>query len=305
MVGRASSHLLFLACSLALVGCAKPRASSRFISDELHKLIPPGATSLAGLDLNELRQTTFYRLHAAQFESPVVQSFGQQLGFDFRHDVSSLLLISTGKQAFIAVRGTFRQQFIEQQLAKSGKPSEHAGHKLFRIGSSALTVLNQNLALVGPPDWLPAVIELYENETGDLPAEFESSFEQLAERDQIWAVSRGGLPFAGIARRTDIASLLSNFAGYVESTSTGILIDSGLDLKARVDCVSLQGAKRVDDGMRGGIGLARLAARGNETDLLQAYDAMRVRKEDKAVLLDVHMPPTVMEAIMKRLEGLP
>src|SRR5262249_28545091 len=157
--------------------------------------------------------------------------------------------------------------------------TEFAGHKIFALGSDALSFPRPDIALVGRSGALDRILEGYEAGASGVSAELSQSFAQLSPADSIWCVSRAHLPFAGIAKRTNIVSILSNFTGYIDSTATGIFVDANIHLKGQIDCISLEGAKRVDDALRGGIGFARLALKDKEKDVLQVYDSIRVRKE--------------------------
>jgi hypothetical protein len=305
MDGLLRAGLGLLSCFLVLSGCSHPKTSEKFVDPTFQKLIPDEALSLAGLDISKLKESAFYRSHDKQLNTSLLESVSQNFGFDLRRDLAAALLVSKGKEAFVALHGKFEKNSIEQKLERSAKPTQHAGNKVFQIGTISLSILTDELAIAGPGESLSGAIETFANGTAHLSEAFEPSFQQLSTNAQIWSVSRGGLPFANIARRTDIVSLLSNFAGYISATSTGAVLDSGLHLNAQVDCLNLAGAKRVDDGLRGGIGLARLAAENRQPDLFQTYQSMRVQKQNNAVHLDLDIPAQLLESLLVRLEKLP
>ena len=83
--------------------------------------------------------------------------------------------------------------------------------------------------------------------------------------------------------RSDIDSALSNIVGYVSGTAMGVGIDTGIHLQADLTCISDQGAQRVRDALRGGLGLARLTTKDNQLDLLRLYDAVHIDQENSLI----------------------
>ena len=117
----------------------------------------------------------------------------------------------------------------------------------------------------------------------EYPAELQQRLETIPKADQLWVVSRGGLPLNGIATRSDIDSALSNIVGYVSGAAMGVGIDTGIHLQADLTCISDQGAQRVRDAFRGGIGLARLTTKDNQLELLRLYDSVHVDQENSTI----------------------
>jgi hypothetical protein len=283
---------------LALVGCSKPQAG--FIGSELNKVVSADTTSLAGVDLDRLKTTAFYRAREKRLD--VISGLSNQFGIDARRDLTKILLMSAGKDAVLAIQGRFPKTLLDNGLSPTR--TEFAGHKIFALGSDELSFPKPDIALFGQNTALHHTLEGYEAGASGVPEELSQTFAQLSPADSIWCVSRGQLPFAGIARRTNIVSILSNFAGYINSTATGIVVDANIHLKGQIVCVSLEGAKRVDDGLRGGIGFARLTLKDKEKDLVQLYDSVRVRKENKTVFVQLDLEGTLADKLLNRLPGM-
>ncbi len=53
----------------------------------------------------------------------------------------------------------------------------------------------------------------------------------MPKGDQVWLVSRKGLPFASAATRTDMQSALSNFVGFVGRLQGVVGIGTGVRLQ--------------------------------------------------------------------------
>ncbi|MDQ2712335.1 MAG: hypothetical protein M3Y24_08930 [Acidobacteriota bacterium] len=292
---------VFLACSAVclvsvLSGCGKHSASGVSIHRDLRKLVSPDTTALAGCDLDRLKVTDFYKRHQAQLNIPLIDGVAQQSGFDPRRNLTELLVTWNGKDLFFATRGNFKQQQIENQLAKSSKPVPFEGHTLFTDSKGAFAFLDDHVAIAGQRSSVENVIEGQSRD--EMPDELAHRLAGMSEGNQIWMVSRGSLPFADMHMRSDYASILANFVGFIKGTSTGIEAGSGIHLKSEIDCVSDEGAKRVNDALRGGIGLARLSTKDDQLDMLKAYDAIHVTKDNQAVYVDANLSADLVDKLL-------
>jgi len=90
----------------------------------------------------------------------------------------------------------------------------------------------------------------------------------------------------------------------MRGTSLGLRFDSGSHLQARVVCKSAEGAQRVNDALRGLIGLARLSTNDNELDLLRMWDAVSIIKEEQAVRIQADLPADLTDKLIAHLGGL-
>ena len=304
MLRRSFFFAWALALLLIVSGCAKRASKQVSIDSSFTRVIADDVTVIAACDLAALKTTAFYAHYQNQLDSPLLHDMRDRTGFDPQRDISKLLLTWDGKDLLIASRGHFDKRRLEAALANSFKRTEYKNQTLFGDARNAVVFLDSKLALASSPQGLRRAIDRYEQNAGHVPEDFSESLGQLSKADQLWLVSRGGLPFADVPKRTDVASILSNFAGYVRSTSVGIVANDGLSLRAEIDCVSEQGSKRMDDGLRGGIGLARLAARDKQPDLVQLYDAIRVRKDEQSVHVSADLPQALADDLVGRLMKL-
>ncbi len=181
--------------------------------------------------------------------------------------------------------------------------AEYKKYPLFEYRGDAITFADREVAVGGNIHSVESAIEIAASRNSGVPGELSANLGKVSKADQIWLVSRGGLPFADMPASSERSSILSNFAGYVKTTSAGIALDSGLHFKAEIDCVSDEGAKRVDDGVRGGIGFARLAVKNNELDFLPLYDAIHVKQDKQTVYLDADLPPELADKLLNRFFG--
>ncbi len=279
-----------------LSGCGKHSISGVSVDRDLRKLISPDTTALAGCDLDRLKLTEFYRRHEGQLNIPVIDQAAKQADFDPRRDLSELVVTWNGKDVFFASRGHFKHKQVEDQLAKSSKPISFEGHTLFTDGKGAFALLDDQVAIAGQKSAVENVIEGQSRD--EMPDELAHRLAGISAGNQIWIVSRGGLPFADMHMRSDYGSILANFAGFIKGTSTGIEAGSGIHFKSEIDCVSDEGAKRVNDALRGGIGLARLSTKDDQLDSLKAYDAIHVTKDNQSVYVEANISADLVDKLV-------
>ncbi len=297
---RALSALEVLLALLTLSGCAKHLSTGLSVDSALQKFISPDTLVLAAFDLDKVRATPFYARHQRQLDVPLLNNFAGQSGFDFRRDLATLLLTWNGKDMVIAGHGRFDRDKIQRQLAANSTGSEYKKYTLFEYRGDAVTFADARVAIGGNIHSVESAIDIADKRNGGVPGELSANLTKLSKADQIWLVSRGGLPFADMPASTERSSILSNFAGYVNTTSAGVALESGIHLKAEIDCVSDAGAKRVDDGLRGGLGFARLAIKNNDLDLLPLYDAVHVKQDHQTIYVDADLSPELADKLLNR-----
>lgn len=112
------------------------------------------------------------------------------------------------------------------------------------------------------------------------------------------------MPGNNFPLRSDLESALSNFASFVTGTSFGLRFDAGSHLLARVICKSPEGAQRVNDAMRGLIGLARLSTKDNELDLLRLWDSVTITKDQQFVKVQADLPADLSDKLIDKLAAV-
>ena len=133
-----------------------------------------------------------------------------------------------------------------------------------------------------------------------MPEEIADRLRSMPKHDQIWLVSRKGLPFAAAATRTDIQSALSNIVGFVVEAAASVGIDNGLHSRAALWCVSVEGATRVHDALRGAVAIGRLSTKDNETALLKIYDAVQIERQEKTVRVNAQLTGDQIRELVHR-----
>ena len=278
--------VLWVCLSIVLlfaIACGTTSISGIGIDPAFRTLVAPNTTLLTGVDVDALKASEFYKRHEKQLDTPFLAAATERMGVNPLRDISQLLASWDGKTWIFMVRGRFNGNDLEKRMVGEGaSTTAYSGHTL--VGSNGTSfVFLKNVAVEGSGMAVRAAVDRHSTGTGAVPQELKEKLAILSKRDQVWAASRGGLAFADMPMNPDIQSALSNFTGSVSGTTGGIYFDAGVHLSLDIQCVSDQSATRVHDGLRGVIGFGRLSTKDNQEDLLRAYDAIQVSKENRMV----------------------
>ena len=275
---------IFLVAGLGSAVSCRGRATKGVdIDSAFTRFIPMDAKVLAGFEVKKLELTPLYSNHRAQFNSGL-QAFSQRTGFNPERDVSSVLGAWNGNRFIALARGDFDESKLQAKLDSFGmRRRSYDEYTLFVNDASSILFLRKGTIAAGSARALEQMVDNSKNGQSGVPGELQQQLEVLPANDQLWLVSRSGLPFADVPLRSDIGSALSNIVGYVSRTQMGVAVDSGIHLQADLTCVSDQGAQRVRDALRGGLGLARLSTRDDQLDLLRLYDTVHV-DQDRTII---------------------
>ena len=269
------SGVLVLVAGLALSSCQTVLHRSVHIDPALEALIPPDTVYLFGANLEELKQTSIYQ-QLARIAVPELDRFVQDTGVDPRKDLQEVLACSNGNGIVTMVRGSFNAHDLEAKMASRGAPTiSWKGHTLYGTGNTALTFVGPSTVAAGSTPILESMIV---NTSHGVPTALRPLVDGVPERDQMWAVSAGGLPGPKMdsngspSRLGDVMGMLRG----IQSAVVGADFSKGLNLTARLACQTENDAKHVHDALRGAIGMARLSTPDNQPELLKVYDAIQV-----------------------------
>lgn len=302
---RSSGMLVLLAAVATVTGCGRKAASGITVDRAFRPLIAPDTQALAGVELEKLESTPFYKKHESDLTFPMLDAASERIGVDFRRDLSDVLIGWNGKQPVFLVRGRFKPAVVQQKLLTFGARREsYKQYTLLRSDEGAVAFLKGSVAVTGRPATVQAALDADSNGAGAVPEELQERLRTLPRSDQIWEVSRVGLPFTNFRMNSEYASALSNIVGYVQGTSLGISVDTGAAVVADLNCVSQDGAKRVHDGLRAAIALGRLTTKDNEQDLLRIYDTIQVDQENQIVHVRANFPADLADKLVGYLTNL-
>ena len=293
---------VLLIAAAALSACHKPGTTGVSVNSAFRPLIPPDTKALAALDVDKLKTSGLFQRHQNLLNSPFLDALSERVGLDPRRDISNLLVAWNGKDAVAIARGGFNLGALESKLPSLGtRPTRYKSYTIFGDNRDALAFLKHGVAIAGPLQTVRSEIDLESSGGGGVPDELQARLAMIPKGDQVWAVSRGGLAFADVPMRSDIESALSNIVSYVSDTNLGVAFDTGTHLSAEIVCISNEGAQRVRDALRGGIGLARLTTRDDESDLLQLYDAIQVSQDQQIIHVNADISGQLTDKLLAHL----
>jgi len=300
-----------LLCGAALLGilggCARKPAMGIFVDPAFGPLIAPDTKLLAGVRLDKVRETPVYKKLDKQFDlDRRLDLFSRRTGLDPRKDLWQVLVASNGENFLVMARGKFTTGEMEPQLGALGRErTSYKDYTLIGNQQTSVVFINAGVAVAGTQEDLKYLID-HRAEYKNVPPALSAKLATLPHDDQMWLVDDGALAGWRTARpdTTGMRSLLSNLVGSIRTTTVGVHLDEGAQMKAAVDCVSDQGARRVHDALKGGIGLARLNTRDDQMQMLKLYDAIHVDQSGSHVAISAEVPPDLVEPLLKMLPDL-
>lgn len=295
--------VLLCAAVLLSFSCGKKSETGVFVDPAFPALVPPDTTLLAGIRLDKIKTTPLYKKYGGNIDLTQLNEFSRRTGIDPLRDVWSVLVAFDGKESIAMARGRFTAAELEPKLAGLGAsrlPYKH--YTLIGSERDAALFINPGVAVAGPAPELRALIDGRANSETGVPSELKTRLSTLPKDDQVYVASSTGIPLSAFPARSDIQSSLSNIIGFINGLTAGLAIDEGVHLSAEIDCISDAGCKRVNDALRGAIGLARLTTKDNELDLLRLYDSIHVDQQQSIVRIRADIAD---DLVAKLIEALP
>ncbi len=274
-----------LALVAILSGCKAPKPKSLHVDHALESLVPSDTTFITGAHIAGLRNTPVYQKWLGQLSLPQLNDFTKQTGVDPRKDLSQVLSCSNGKTAILLARGTFNSRDLEPKLVANGaRRSDYKGHNVFGDDRWAVTFVNSSTAVAGSTTELRAVIDQQDAKSHGLSPALRAKVDSIGANSQVWAAVAGGLQGLniGVPDDSNLGTAIRLLQG-IESATIGIDLRTGLYLRAEADCRTERDAKRINDAIRGLVGIGRLSTPDNQPDLLKLYDAVKVTQQQAHV----------------------
>lgn len=166
----------------------------------LLRLVMPGAKAIAGLQVDQAKQTPFgrYILNQMQPDDPGFLKFVADTHFDPRRDLTELVIASAAEADItshwlVLARGAFNPSIIKQSaIAGGGVATPFQGFELLGApanthnpGDSVIAFLDTTTAAMGDPDSVKAAIVRYRASTTPAPAILEKA-RTLGAKYDFW-----------------------------------------------------------------------------------------------------------------------
>lgn len=299
--------LVLLTGMLCLVatGCGSKSSPNVFIDPALAVLVPPDTIALAGVRMEQLSKTQFYREWVEKRRVGFVEEFRKRSGLDPTRDLWEILVTSDGKSSIVLVRGRFSEQGREPQLQIEGaKRFSYKGYTLIGSDEYSVVFLNPTTAAAGRTPDLYRLVDR-RNEVSGLPAGLEARAKAIPSSNQAWFVANlaGQLPpmtgqgqgmLGGLARMAKTVQFASGGFDVRQTLRSDISIETG----AEQDAEHLRGA------LRALLGMGRLNTTEDRREMLSVFDGMRVWRDLKVVHFSTDIPFDLLEKAAAQFPSL-
>lgn len=289
-------------------GCGAGSKGAR-IDAAIAPLIPSDTVVLAGLRLDKLKATPFFKTYVEGHKIKVLDDFQAKTGLDPTRDIWELVYAGNNKRSMVFIRGKFGGQFGQEPDFRI-PGIERQSYKTYYIlsqGEAGVLFITSGVAVAGAVKDLKQIIDNRDKPGENPPHDLIEMVTELP-LDHAWLVSqRGGAMVPDIPLKGNMA----NFARL--ATSLGEVkvhadLSSGVNLQAEGDYPNAELAKQVQETIRAAVGILRLRTPDTEKELMRIYDGIQVNAKDKQILLTVVAPFDVIDQAvkafpMKRPEG--
>jgi hypothetical protein len=289
--------LLTLAGSTVAGGtlAAQPR-----IDNVLEKMTPPGATSLVGARMDEIRNTDFYGEAIRQRKLPQLDQFVRQTGFDPRRDVRELLFATTKTGGVLMARGTFRVDLTLTDF----KPIRHGAYTVQTYSGNGYCVLDRTLAIAGDIPSVNAALDAWTQGSHTAAQPLLAHAKQVEAVYPFWGVSIG---FAGfLADNMPKAASGIDFARIfrgLEDTWFEATFANGFKGVVHGATATEQDAINLRDTAKGMIGFGRLSVPENQPGMLKLWDGFSVEQEAKSVAIRIDIAQGLVEQLIHMFDA--
>jgi len=304
-MGFLSPRFLAFAAASILAGC-RPQPSPTIVLDPaLAPLIPHDTTILAGIRIDQLKKTELYARLRSEGKLKPLADFERETGIDLEKRVFDILIASNSKTAVALVRVQFVTEGtagVEPPLGKPGTPRfSYKGYTLAGEDSEkgfSATYFNRSVIVAGPTPMVKGAIDSRDGSKGGPPKALLERVKTIPSSNQVWAVS-----FAGIATAlpTEIPGPLGGLRGMpidIRSIVGAVDVSKGVKASAEIVSGDEKNATKLNDAVKGIIGIGRLSTPDSAPELLKFYDAIQVTRERDTVRVSADVPMTVVEQLL-------
>lgn len=292
-----------LLVAVAAAASAQPR-----VDNVLVKMVPPGATSLVGARMDQIKSTEFYKKLLEQQKLPQVERFAKETGFDPRRDVRELLFASTASGGVLLARGNFNINPEPVQQVKA-KLVRHGQYNIWSLETAGFCVLDATLAAAGDLKSLEAALDEWKSGSHTAAQPLLAKVRQMDPKVPFWGVSTGfagfladNMPRAGGGANGGGIDFSKIFHG-VEDTSFQADFGAGVKGEIRGTTSSEPDAVSLRDTAKGLIGFGRLSVPENQPELLKLWDGFSVEQVGKSVSIKADIAQNLVDRMVQMLNS--
>jgi hypothetical protein len=271
-------------------------------------MVPPGATSLVGGHMDQIKTTDFYRTVMEQQKVPQLDRFARETGFDPRRDVRELLFVSTPTGGVLLARGTFplKPSLPADTGLKESKILRDGEYNIHVLDRSGFCILDTTLAAAGDVKSVEAALNEWRSGSHTAAQPLLALARQIDPQSQFWGVSlgfagfladnmpraAGGIDFSKIFRGLEDTWFESNFTSGVQGVVHGVTATE-------------QDAMNLRDTAKGLIGFGRLSVPENQPEMLKLWDGINVEQEGRNISIHGDVPSNLMGRLVHMLSAAP
>ncbi len=285
------------ALALLLTFAALMPAAPR-VDNVLEKMVPPGATALTGLHVDQLRQTEMYQRIPPSLLQPLDALSRVSSGFDARRDLQEALYAGTPSGRVLLARGAFPAKTQWKDL----QHKRHGQYDVWVTGRLAFCILDATLAAVGEPKAVEAALDEWTAGAHTSAQTLLTRADQADPQSQMWGVSAdmaaslvGGILPGGNENGFDFSKAARSLGeGWFQADfSSGIRMDIQGVTASEADSANLR------DALRGLVGLGRLNIPAGQPELLRVWDGITVDQKGRLVILRANIPQNLADKLME------
>ncbi len=297
------------AAGVAASSACKREAKFARVDAALAPLIPSLTLALAGLRIDKLHDTPFYRKYVEGRQIAVLEKIESQTGLDPRKDIWEIVFAWRGpKMAPLAfIRGKFGGEFGREPNFDRTKfqSLSHKGYYIVTPGEGAgVLFMNTGAAVAGRIDDLKTVIDARDDRNATPPQSLLDLVGTLPGSAHFWMAAESG---AALLPDMPLEGNLANFARMASAMGRLTVwadLKDGMKAHISADYADAQSARMSHDFVKGMIGLARLRTPDTEADMLRLFDGVRPVLKDKRLEVEVQEPFELMDRVISLAQGL-
>jgi hypothetical protein len=274
------------------------------VDPALAPLIPSDTLLLAGLRLDRMKETRFYRTWVEGKKIKVLEEFAERTGLDPRKDIYELNLAYNGRRSLVFIRGKFGGLFgLEPDFRQPGlERMSYKNMYIVRTGGSGVLFMNTGAAVAGRVEDLKAIVDARDLPKEKPPQPLLDLVAQVPGSAHAWVVTTDA---SKVMPSLPLDGELENAARLARAVGAGRLqvdVREGLVLEAEARCASEEAARQIRDTMKAVIGVARLKTPDGERGMLRLFDGIRPGAEGDRVTLRIEEPFDLIAEAMDRFE---
>jgi hypothetical protein len=284
---------------ILLLGLAVTLGAQPRIDNVLGKMVPPGATSLVGARMDQIKLTAIYRKMLATSSLTEVDQFAGQTGFDPRRDVRDLLYVSTSAGSVMLARGTFH---LNPTPLRNARRIRHGRYEIVSEGSGGFCVLDSTLAAAGDIPVIEAALDEWTSGSHTAAQPLAARLGSVNPQSQLWGISTGPGNFLaehppGASSGIDFSKI---FRG-LQDTWFEADLSAGLRAEVHGTAATEKDALNLRDAVRGIVGLGRLNVPENQSELLKVWDGITVDQQGRSISLHADVAQDLIDKLMQML----